>query len=120
MYVTDLEVTDRNRQRVVEQKSLRPIIDLIYEDYPLGSIWIPVLYNICVGYGMPSFSPCVRSTNGVREPAEKQAAEAGCVPALIEVLQRGLYRSNELLDYTCQLLESVVEFCKHSSPTSSV
>ena len=32
----------------------------------------------------------------------------------MEVLQKGLYSSSALLNYTCQLLESVVAFCKHS------
>lgn len=73
-----------------------------------------MLYNICVDYGKPSFLRCLRSADGVREPAEKQAAEAGCLPALIEILQKGLCKSSALLNYTCRLLESVVALCKHS------
>lgn len=103
---------DENRQRVIERKSLGSIIRLIYEDHSLASIWIPVLYNVCVDYGKPSFFQGVLSADAVREPAQKHAVEAACLPALIEVFQKDLCRSNALLNYACLLLESVVASCK--------
>ncbi|KAI9881301.1 MAG: hypothetical protein M1830_005588 [Pleopsidium flavum] len=82
---------DSNRERVVGHNSLLPIVRLL-RDTSLSSIAISVVYNICMDF----------------EPAQKQAAEYGCFPVLIDVLSNQQYVGNPLLNYICRLLESTI------------
>ncbi|MCJ1265580.1 hypothetical protein MMC22_005460 [Lobaria immixta] len=96
--------TDSNRESVVSQEFLLPIIKQLQND-SLANLVIPVLYNICVDY----------------EPAQEAIRENSLCPEIIELLARDSFDTRPLLGYICPLLSfSVEQFDASQSPDYSV
>ncbi|MCJ1467634.1 hypothetical protein MMC07_006259 [Pseudocyphellaria aurata] len=96
--------TDANRESVVSQEFLLPIIKQLRNDR-LAHLVIPVLYNICVDY----------------EPAQEAVRENHLCLEIIELFARDSFDSRPLLGYICPLLSfSVEEFDANQSPDYSL
>ena len=70
---------------------------------------IPVLYNICVDYGM-SLPPRGRMFADLLEPAQKQASQSFLTKELIDLISSPRFReSSAFIGYVCKLLDMLVE-----------
>ncbi|KAH0537223.1 hypothetical protein FGG08_005965 [Glutinoglossum americanum] len=103
--------TDANRARVVSQNYTLSIIKQL-RDLNLAKIVVPVIYNVCVDYGMPPPSSWIRSlAESVREPAQQQAANNGLNNELINLLcdRRFLEAGGRnVVGYASRLIELIV------------
>jgi hypothetical protein len=95
---------------VVSSRSMPALIALLREPILLPFV-IPVLFNICVDYGMSFIDiPNIRNANGVKEPAQKLASESHLTEALVELLSNPTFSHiKAFLGYICKLLDMMIE-----------
>jgi hypothetical protein len=103
------DFVDENRARVVSSDSLRSVIFQL-TDTSLLPFTIPVLYNICVDYGILCLQlPVAPQANFLLEPAQQQASDLCLSKELIQLISSPRFNdSRAFLGYTCKILELLI------------
>jgi hypothetical protein len=92
---------------VVASNYLPSIINQL-KDTSLFSFAIPVLYNICIDYGMLLINSREHSLTQA-EPAQQQASNSFLSKELIELISSPRFMdSKALLGYTCKILDLLI------------
>lgn len=107
LVVTDRDHVDENRTIVVESNSTVAIIRHFLNP-KLVTVAVPVLYNICMDFGM--FTACSlacsdKSLTVLAEPAQAQVAANNLTYILLKLINDGVLTDQALLELSFELIE---------------